>query len=659
MKEVRFSRFTPVLSTLAIAAAVVVVQFINPSVKADPEVSGTPTFQIKNPIDRFVLAKLQSEKIEPSMPCTDEEFVRRITLDLNGSIPSLGEVKAFLADQSPNKRDKLIQKLLKSERYGDHYSALWGDLLREHTNSRPQEGTERGSYRNWIQDALNKNMPYDVFAKSLIDSIGNAEEDAAVNFYLRDENDRVETVNNVSTVFMGTRMACAQCHDHPFDKWTQADFHGLASFFGRVNVQIDPWATLLKVEKSKRLPEAAKPILEPHFKEAHEKVAEEKARYKKGIEVANAGGEGMMGMMDMLGVLSRGSKVLKELEAKLTPAEMQTMRQLLINGGVRKVSERTTGEYRMQAEGTDPKKKTNEIVMPVFPWDPTKKVDGKGWRRTKLAEFVVGDRQFAKVQANRLWASLFGRGIVDPVDDFRPKNPPSNPELLEYLTDEFIKSKFDNKALLALIASSSTYQRSSMPNASNRSDTALFSHMRLRHLTAEQVFDSILVATGKTGGLTGGAGYSMGMGREMIETKFRDMVQGGKGAPIQWAVDLPTPARAGSFMNLFNQPQRDETICKRDESGSIPQALEMFNGQTLNGAIRGSNTITQLISAKLPPQQAATEIFMSVLSRRPSSGELNALLRGAPTEPKSDKYREWLEDSYWALLNTREFAFVK
>ena len=641
-------------------AAVIALQYAGSGVQAEPAVTGTPTFQIRNPIDSHVLGKLQSEKIEPSLPCSDEDFVRRVSLDLNGAIPPLSEVKTFLSDKAPNKRQKLVEHLLASERFGDHWAALWGDMLREHSNGRPQEGTERGSYRAWILDALNKNMPYDHFAKSLIDAIGNADEDAAVNFYLRDENNRVETANNISTVFMGTRMACAQCHDHPFDKWTQNDFHGLMAFFGRTNVNIDPWATLVHIENSKRLPADAKPILEPHFKEAREKVAAEKANYKKGVEMADASTEsgGMMGMMDNLRLLQRGGAIFKELEAKLKPPEMLIMTQLLINNGVRKVSERPNGEYRMPAEGDGQNKnaKSGEVVMPMFPWDPSKKASGKGSRRTVLANYVAENRQFAAVQANRIWANLFGKGIVDPIDDFRAKNPASNPELLDYLTDEFIKSKFDNKHLIALIIDSSTYQRSSLPNTNNRSDTALFSHARVRRMSAEQMFDSILVATGKTGGLTEGAGYSLGMGKDMMEDKFKNMYLGQKSTPVQWAVDLPTPAKSGTFMNAFNQPTREETVCKRDESGSIPQALEMLNGATLNGAIKSSSLLKQIVDAKLAPQQAAQELFLATLSRRPSSSELNSVL--ARVAAVKD-YKDWVEDVYWALFNTREFTFVK
>src|SRR6185295_15702035 len=173
--------------------------------------------------------------------------------------------------------------------------------------------------------------------------------------------------------------------------------------------------------------------------EAHEKLELEKASYRKGAEIAAEGGAGKMSMMDTLGMLQKGGKVLKELEAALTPADMQTMRNMLLNQGVRKVIERPQGEYKMPNDGDAQVKNKkgggNEIVAPIFPWDRSEKAVGRGSRRAVLAEAVTHSRQFAAVQVNRLWAGVFGKGIVDPLDDFREKNPPSNPELLDYLAD--------------------------------------------------------------------------------------------------------------------------------------------------------------------------------------------------------------------------------
>jgi hypothetical protein len=244
-----------------------------------------------------------------------------------------------------------------------------------------------------------------------------------------------------------------------------------------------------------------------------------------------------------------------------------------------------------------------------------------------------------------------GRGIVDPIDDFREKNPPTHPELLEYLTDEFIKAKFDNKALLRLILNSSTYQRSSKPTASNKSDTSLYSHARLRRLTSEQMFDSILVATGRDNGMEG-----LALDKDSIAAKRGGKGYGKKGETIEWACDLPTPARQGTFMNTFNQPTRDQVVMQRDEAGSIPQALELLNGSTLNNAVRTSPTVGEMVSNKTSAAEIVAEVYLSTLSRYPTPAEVNyttSVLKGAaPT-------KEWIEDVYWAVLNAREFAFNK
>jgi hypothetical protein len=644
------------LATLAVSAAVLsIVQAVRPAffVRAD---GNNGDFPIRNPIDRHVLMRLDQEKIPPSPLCSDEEFIRRAYLDVCGSVPPRAEVTRFMSDKASDKRDKLVDALLASERYSEHWSVMWSDLLREHSNSNRREGTQRGSYREWLQEALRRNMPYDQFARELIVASGSADENGAVNFYLRDENNRVETVNTVATVFMGTRMSCAQCHDHPFDKWTQNDFHNLAAYFGRTNVNIDAVQTLLKLEENKRLPDEVRKIMEPYFVEAHEALKKEEAAEKLGkLKEAGAGGDGMgMNGMQMMAMNGKPRNYMKEIEDKLTKVQAEQAKKIIQNSQVRQVVERPNGDYRMPAEGDGAKKdkKGAEIVPAVFPWNSARKSTGPGSRRRALADAIVTDRQFAAVQVNRIWAQLMGRGIVDPVDDFREKNPPSHPELLSYLTDEFIKAKFDNKFIIKLIMNSSTYQRSSTANASNKSDTTLYSHHRLRRMTAEQVFDSILVATGRENGIADSRIFA----RNAPELKGKGPNAGAKKIEVQWAADLPTPARTGTFMNTFNQPNREQVQVSRDQDGSIAQALEMLNGRAINDAIRSSPVIADLLDRKMGSNEVITELYQSVLTRNPSTDEVGfatKLMKGGVVT------REWIEDLYWALLNSREFMFVK
>jgi hypothetical protein len=204
--------------------------------------------------------------------------------------------------------------------------------------------------------------------------------------------------------------------------------------------------------------------------------------------------------------------------------------------------------------------------------------------------------------------------------------------------------------VLKLILTSSTYQRSTIPNTSNRSDTSLYSHQRLRRMTAEEMFDSILVASGHDNGLEG---MNVDI-KAMVAAKGARYVD--KKQEVQWAADLPTPARTGSFLNLFNQPNREQLSVKRDEGGSISQALEMMNGGTIANAVAKSPSAQKFLDNKMSPQQIITELYMSVLSRQPSVPELNYLGSMLKTATPT---REWIDDIYWALLNSREFTFVK
>jgi hypothetical protein len=627
-------------------------------IQADPDIVISDDLKIQNAIDKFILTRLQVEKIEPSVLCSDEEFVRRVYLDVTGAIPPRAALKIFLESQYPEKRSRLIDVVLKSERYSDHFSVMWSDLLREHSNSKPKEGSERGSYREWIQNALSKNMPYDQFVRELLTASGTVENNAAVNFYLRDEQDRVETTNTVATVFMGTRMACAQCHDHPFDKWSQQDFHRIMAFFGRTNVVPDPVATLLKIEVDPRLPGELKVFLKPYFDEAHE--SREKSQNAKSIageEKTNL----MADSMQMMGMAFKGREILKEVDKQLSKEMAIKAKQILQQNQIRHVLESGKNEYRMPVVAAiDVKKKNSggEVVAPLFPWEPERKIEAGNERRKILADAILSTRLFAKVQVNRLWSRLMGRGIVDPIDDFREKNAPTHPELIEYLTDEFIRSKYDNKYILSLILNSNTYQCSSRPNESNKRDTNLYSHARLRRLSAEQLFDSILIATGRDNGLS-----ELNLGKEAVEG-----VKKNKGVPspydkkdsnvdaIQWAVDLPTPSRQGTFLQEFNQPSREQICTLRDEAGSVPQSLEMLNGKAINDAIRTSPLIAELLKNKSNAETSILELYLSVFSRKPTDGELKfttSMLKSH--EPN----REWLEDVCWALLNAREFSFNK
>ena len=635
---------------VAIAAAVVFLRLSSAPVLAEP--SASPDFPIRNPIDGFVLQRLRAEKIAPSGLCTDGEFARRVYVDICGVVPTAQQVKQFAADKREDKRAKLIDALLQSPRYAEHWQVLWSDLLRDNSNS--------PAYHAWMRQALARNMPYDEFTRRLIAASGNTDDNPATVFYLRDQGNHVEQVNTVSTVFMGTRMACAQCHDHPFDKWTQDDFHGLMAFFVRTAVEDDPVARLLKVEARPDLAEAPREALAQYFVEAH------KGELRSQVLNAKHPNQRLpiMGAMQDQPVMPRRD-IVREIEASgSTKNTVDAVRRAFDQSQTRIIVERTQGEYRLpnEGDGISKKRKGDEVIAPVFAWDPSRRWDGQGSRRVPLAEFVTGSRQFAAVQVNRMWAQLMGRGIVMPVDDFREKNPPTHPELLEYLTDEFIRSKFDNQHILKLILNSNTYQLSAQTTDANRGDSTLYSHHRVRRMSAEEAFDSILVATGHDNHVDDANGYLKDEKPEdgsslMLRRAAKPDAK--KNGALQFAAEVRVPAQTGSFFNLFNQPDREQTATWREEASSIPQALELMNGHTINDAIRNSPLARTLVSVDLNPKQIASELFLSTIGREPSAAELEMLFKVAPAGSDAGKMRAWIDDVYWALLNSPEFTYVR
>jgi len=659
----------------------------------DPmKVRGDSSFPIRNPIDSYVLHKLNEAKIQPSGRCTDEEFVRRAYLDVCGVIPTPEGVKLFLADPNSNKRAKLIDRLLASERYGAHWAIVWGDLLREHSRPSQDEGSFPGTYREWLKKALNENVPYDKFATELLSAQGSADLNGAVNFYLRDAQNRVETANTISSALMGTRMACAQCHDHPFDKWEQKDFHSLMAFLNpRTRVNIDELATVARLKNANNIPDDLKGKLQGYIAEAEKGLearraapAQPEAKSPQAEQGGRRrGGQGGGGTGPYAGLFK---KIEQDIQKSLGADKAERFRQIYYGSRVNVVSETFRGDYHMPAEGDGQVRgRGGEVVEAVFPWDNTQKAAAEGSRRAELAKFMVAHPQFAKVQVNRLWAALQGRGIVHPVDDFRPKNPPSHPELLDYLAAELVNSKFDTKHVLRLILTSSAYERSSKSNSTNKADETLFSHRILRRMTAEQLYDSILVATGQAdpgvaladvpkapdlaapppkAPTTKGTGISappaqpatgmMGNGPKM--NGGMDMTPEAYNAAGMWAFDQPTPADRGSFMQNFNQPNREEFISERDSAATITQALELFNGRPINENVRAdkNGVLQKLSNTKLLPAQVAQELYLTTLSRMPNATELG-VAGGYIASPNKGR----LEDLHWALLNTREFMFIK
>lgn len=487
-----------------------------------------------NFIDHHVNNKLKRLKIQAADLCTDAEFLRRVSLDLTG-LPATGEqTKAFLNDprESRVKRLARIDELLESPDYVDHWTLKWSDLLLSNRKFINEQGV--WAFRNWIREQIATNRPYNEFVYDLMTASGSTLENPPANYY-RIAREPRELMENMTQVFVGTRFVCAQCHDHPFEKWTQTQYYQLSAFFGGVG--------------------------------------------RKGGRKAE-------------------EEVIYDMRSPAT----------VIHAGTGQPAPAT---FPFQIEGID--------LSSDIP-------------RTKLARWLTAKENpyFAKSLANRYWSYLNGKGIIDPVDDIRLSNPPTNPELLDALTADFIASGFDLKHLLRTITASHTYQRTFVTHHWNEDDDVNYSHATPRRLAAEQLYDAIMTATGAPTNLPG--------------------VPGGFHAS-----QLPDSSASVAFLDMFGRAPRESPCeCERSSEVSLAQTLTLINGPTISEAIvHPQGLIARLVNSKAEPKVMVDEIYLSVFNRMPTDAERQQGEKYLTTNGLADGG----QDLMWALINSPAFLF--
>ena len=486
-----------------------------------------------NYVDELVNDKLRQLQFIPSETCTDAEFLRRASLDLIGILPSVEASRTFLADESADKRSKLIEELLERDEFAKFWALKWGDLLKMTGKVVGDDGVYK--YHRWVEEAFRNNMPYDEFATQLLTTSGSTLSNPAANFY-RTATDMNECVENVSQVFLGARLQCAKCHNHPFERWTQDNYYGLGAFFNRVERR--------KTER---------------------------------------------------------------------PGEMFVWTS-------------TSGDVVQP--------RTGEKMKPWLPVRGSVDLADSEDRRDTFAQWLVepSNPYFAKMEVNRIWAQLFARGIVDPIDDFRDSNPPSNEALLDALAGDFVQAGFDRKHVLRVIMNSRTYQSSYQTTPLNQDDSQYFSHQRPRLLSAEQLLDAINQATG-------------------LDQKFGNLPPGTR------ATHLPAPDLVKvDFLRVFGQPERTTVCaCERVDDSNLGMAIELFNGTTIHDKLRDPNTrFRAALAAGKPVAEVVNEVYLAALCRLPTAEELKAATDHCE---KREDVAAGLEDVCWALLNTDEFLF--
>ena len=512
---------------------------------------GAPVEQLppsRNFIDELVFANLKRIGIPPSAVCDDATFLRRVSLDIAGRLPTEEETRAFLESKDPGKRDSVIDRLLRSPGYADFFAGKWA-LLLHNKRDLVSDTLSNFAFHSWIRDNLLENTPYDALVRDLLAATGEIRTNPAVAWFKRVKEPQ-QQVEDVAQLFLGVRMQCAQCHHHPFERWAQRDYYSLAAFFSQIG------------RKLSSTPE------------------EEVIFHKRGVAQAEN----------------------KKTRQQVRPAGLG-------------------GESLEIPPDEDPRLRLAE------------------WMRDKTNPF------FAKALVNRYWKHFFRRGLVDPEDDMRDTNPPTNPELLDALAAKFVESGYDLKGLIRTVTQSTTYQLSSVPNAYNGVDQQNFSRYYPRRLPAEVLLDAI-------DGLTG------------VPTNFPDLPPGTR------AVSLPDNSynRTTSFLKVFGRPEGLSVCeCERVDSASLSQSLHLLNSPDMKGKLSGPNSMAErLMKTKGTDADKVRSLYLTAFSRPPSADEetqseeyLARPLtdgRGEPMDPLKAK-RTSLEDLIWALMNAKEFFY--
>jgi hypothetical protein len=506
-----------------------------------------PDVKPANYIDELVFARLQKLHLAPSDPCTDEQFLRRAYLDLIGLPPTVAEYRRFLADPSPDRWARLVDELLARDEFADLWAAKWGEALKIlGVGYTPHASDEKAAevYQDWIRDQMARNAPLDEFVRAQLTSKGSNLVEGPVNLYTSLPQSvkfaAKDFAQDFAQLFTGIRIQCAECHNHPFDRWTMDDYYGLVSCFTGVT---------------------RKPGSEP-----------------------------------------------REFFIYNDPSAPPS-KHLLDD---RPVPARVLGGLAPVPSGQDP--------------------------RVALADWLTGpdNPYFARNLANRIWAHFFGRGIIEPVDDLRVSNPPSNGELMDGLAEHLIRSKFDLRALVRDICLSRTYQTSVVPNATNADDDRQFSRSSLRRLRSDVLLDAFSLVTG-------------------AESRFDNFPTGTRAVQFYPRIGSPLPTAGSYFLQAFGRsPRATVCACETRAESTLSQALHLIGGEAINAKLGEGKVVPALIEARKDPAAIVEELYIRALARKPTADEARAMLGLVGDRPGD---RQAYDDILWGLLSSSEFQF--
>ncbi len=476
-----------------------------------------------NKIDELVAQKWQRMKIEPSGVCSDEDFLRRIHLDLTGLPPKSEEVIAFIADKRDlrTKRSDVVDKLIGNPDFVEHWANKWADMLQVNSKFLGTEGAS--GLRAWIKQQVSDNTPYDRFAYRIVTATGSNKDNPPAAYY-KTVRTPEELVENTTHLFLATRFNCNKCHDHPFEKWTMDQYYETASYFAQIDLKGDPQA--------------------------------------KGATIG--------------GTAVEGAKPLYEIVGDKKDGDVLHLR-------------------------------TNKPVAPKVPFDAELVSKTASTRRDQFATWMTSSENdyFAMSYANRIWGYLTGTGVIEPLDDIRAGNPPSNPELLQYLTNEFIQSGFNVRHLMKIIANSRTYNLALSTNKWNEDDKTNYSHAKARRLPAEVLFDSVFAVTGSMPNIPGVPKGTRAAALADAQIKLQD-----------------------GFLTNFGRPARESVCeCERSNDVNLGPVMALMSGPTVGDAISDpTNAIAKLTAEIQDDRQLVDAIFVRVINRHATPKEIDAAL---------------------------------
>ncbi len=505
------------------------------------------TFAGKTVVDEHTTRKWKELGLVPSELSTDEVFVRRIYLDLCGTLPTPKQATDFLADKTADKRDKLIDTLLDSPEYAYYFANKWADVLRVKRRGEASRAQGTFAFHGWIREAVASDLPYSEFARAVIGATGDEAKNPPTVWFKELEKPE-QFVDDTAQVFLGQRLACAQCHHHPYEKWSQEDYWGLAAFFGRVG--------------------------------------------KKDIPKAGGSGNGNDGKL-----------------------------------------------IYTKSSGTVNNKRTGKVALPKPLDGEPMEISADDDPRVKLIDWMTNPTNpfFAKAVANRYWAHFLGRGIVDPLDDMRVTNPPTNPELLDALAKNLTDNKYSLKALIKTICKSRTYQLSAVPNEFNKSDKHAYARYYPKRMQAEVLLDAVNQVADSP-------------------TNFSGLPKD-KNGPRK-AVQLPDESFGCYFLDVFGRPQRISACeCERVSEANLAQALHLLNSDEVQGKVAGGGRTAAMMKAedKRTDVEKVEELFLWAFGRKPTENDVKVALAHIAKHEKNKKTA--YENILWALLNTKEFQF--